>query len=87
MKWTSEKIEELGRLAPIGIGAAGIADILGTTRSAVLFVASTRKISIQRKQKKADILDIRDIRERWSRKLGPMKAALRADIMQIISTS
>lgn len=81
MQWTTEKVDDLRRMAAARYGGARIADALGVTLAAAYQAAKTRGISILPLRVSADD----GLKARWLELLPAMKEQLRADTEAIMA--
>jgi hypothetical protein len=82
MIWTPEKVALLRECAARGMMFKEAAHVIGITAGAAHIKAHRLGISFGRHNARYD-----DAMERWKPLIGPMKAALRADVEKIINGS
>ncbi len=87
IRWTPEKVQELRDIAHLG--AARIAEKMGSTEMAIQNIALRKNISLKRapavmavdRSMAMDERALTALRSRWAELIGPMKERLRADVI------
>ncbi len=80
LRWTPERVAQLQSLISEGHDAAEIGIIMGATAGAIYQAAWARGFRFHDFTGKSDAGRTAKTRRRWRELIGPMKAALRAEV-------